>query len=78
MDTEKTTTEYEISFLAKGQEGVDSVRTLVQNAGITIDQEQEVREMRLAYPIQKETSAMFGFWRIHATHEDVHTVRVLK
>ena len=74
MDTDQTTTEYEISFLAKGQEGVASVRTLMQDAGITIDQEQEVREMRLAYPIQKETSAMFGFWRVHATHEAIKKI----
>ncbi len=74
MDTDQTTTEYEISFLVKGQEGVASVRTLIQNAGITIDQEQEVREMRLAYPIQKETSAMFGFWRVHATHETIQKI----
>lgn len=51
---------YEISFLSKSENGAAVLVSHIKSAGGEIIHEGNIKEMKLAYPIKKETSAYFG------------------
>jgi len=61
MTEEKTVKPYEISFLLKGEEDVALVIKKLSQNGAEIINEGQVSYIRLAYPINKEESAYFGY-----------------
>ena len=58
MLTEKK--QYEISYLARTETDKDAVLAALNGAGADNFQEGRVTEIKLAYPIKKQTSALFG------------------
>jgi ribosomal protein S6 len=54
--------DYEISFLTKEESSPDEVRKLLLRSGAEILLEGPVEKIALAYKIEKESSAYFGFF----------------
>ena len=62
METEdQKINNYEISFLANTSEDVSAIRSLLSDLKAEIITEGPVSEIQLAYPIEKKTSASFGY-----------------
>ncbi len=52
---------YEISFLVKDLSGKEAILKVLSNIGAEIESEGKFSEIKLAYPINKQLTAMFGF-----------------
>ncbi len=53
--------DYEIAFLVKSEEGVSAISSVLAEVGAIIAVGAKPAELRLAYPIEKASSALFGF-----------------
>jgi len=53
--------EYELSFLLKNEEGINALQSVLSRFGCEVTSQSEIKRTVLAYPIKKETSALFGF-----------------
>jgi ribosomal protein S6 len=62
---------YEISFLAKSEAGKDDVMKALADIDAEITNEGRFSEMRLAYPVEKQTVAYFGFVYFMALAEKI-------
>jgi len=69
---------YEISYLAKTEAGKDDVMKALADIDAEITNEGRFSEMKLAYPVNKQTVANFGFFyfessadKIPALHESL-------
>ena len=71
MEEIKDTTTYEIGFLLRSEEGLSFIKRLLQEQGAEISYESPLKQMSLAYPIEKQTSALFGFIHFSAQSESV-------
>lgn len=58
---EKKNRSYEISFLLRSEEDVQTVVRHLSDRGAEIVAEGAVEKIRLAYPIEKENEAFFGY-----------------
>ncbi len=72
---EKTKKSYEISYLLNPNEGSDLMSNLLKDIGLEIISDGGVTEMRLAYPVKKETRANFGYLHFGAESEAVNKLR---
>mgnify|MGYP001612390531 CR=1 FL=1 len=72
---EKTKKSYEISYLLNPNEGSDLMSNLLKNMGLEIMSDGGITEMRLAYPVKKETRANFGYLHFGAEPEAVNSLR---
>lgn len=61
MDTELNKKEYELSFLSKTEEGSREVLETIKSQGGEVSFESPVNKISLAYKIEKESSAFFGY-----------------
>jgi ribosomal protein S6 len=66
---------YEISYLLNPNEGTDLMSNLLKDMGLEIINDGGVTEIRLAYPIKKETRANFGYLHFGAEPEVVNKLR---
>jgi len=77
MTDEKDTKQYEMSFLLKEEGDAPVVKKFVKDLGGEIEFESPASKIALAYPVQKETGAYFGYIHFsmepaeisHLTHE---------
>lgn len=53
---------YELAFLAKTEDGAETVLKLLKGSGAGIDLEGQVVKMPLAYPVEKEREAYFCYF----------------
>ena len=53
--------EYELSFLLKAENGREALEKAILDNGGKITYREPLKEVRLAYPIQKHETAYFGF-----------------
>jgi len=67
----ETKKQYEISFLLKGEGSSETVADLLKKSGMEIVSEGRINEIKLAYPIAKESSARFGCVVFSAFPEDI-------
>jgi ribosomal protein S6 len=65
-DTGKLTKEYDIGFLVRKEEDIPAVRRMVEQHGGAVVADFRAKKLALAYPIQKETEAVFVFGRFAA------------
>ena len=72
---ETTRRAYEISYLLKAEEDIGVIMNLLSQLGAEILNEGAVSEMRLAYPIKKETRAYFGYLHFNLDSELVVKLR---
>lgn len=63
---EENKKEYEISFLLKSADLVSEIDNSLKSAGAKISERGQIKEVRLAYPIQKHHSGFFGFYFFEA------------
>ena len=61
MDGEKDTKLYEMSYLLKNEGDVSVVGKFIKDLGGEIEFESPASKIVLAYPVQKEESAYFGY-----------------
>lgn len=61
---EQAKKEYEISFLVREEGGAEAVRILIVRHGGEIINASPMRRITLAYTIERETQAYFGFFRV--------------
>ncbi|MBI3274237.1 MAG: 30S ribosomal protein S6 [Candidatus Colwellbacteria bacterium] len=61
MMEDKLRREYEISFLLRQEEDLEVIPKVLLELGANIVTKNAVSEIRLAYPIGKETRAYFGY-----------------
>ena len=73
METEKNT--YEISFLARTEEGAGTVLKHLNQVGADITNTQQIEQINLAYPIKKHNSAYLGCVHFALQPTDVVTFR---
>ncbi|MCR4260971.1 MAG: 30S ribosomal protein S6 [Candidatus Colwellbacteria bacterium] len=73
METEKKT--YEISFLARTEEGAGTVLKHLNQVGADITNTQQIEQINLAYPIKKHNSAYLGCVHFALQPTDVVTLR---
>lgn len=66
---------YEISYLLNPNEGSDLMSSIIKDMGLEIISEGGVTEMRLAYPVKKETRANFGYLHFGAEPEVINKLR---
>lgn len=64
--------EYELSFLLRNEEGINTLQSVFSRFGYEITSQSEIKRIVLAYPIKKETSALFGYVYFMASPETVH------
>jgi len=62
MDTEPRTKEYEIAFLLRDEKGLDLVREAVRRGEGEMILENPGERIALAYKIEKESAAHFGYF----------------
>ena len=60
-DKEKLTKEYEIGVLVRKEEDLPEVRRAVEQHGGVMTADFRAKKIALAYPIEKESEAMFAF-----------------
>lgn len=70
MNDDKKISTYEISFLANSLEDASAVKDLLQKLQAEIVNEGPISEIQLAYPIEKKTSAVFGYIHFNLAAED--------
>lgn len=70
MNDDKKISTYEISFLANSLEDASVVKDLLQKLQAEIVNEGPISEIQLAYPIEKKTSAVFGYIHFKLPAED--------
>lgn len=61
MDIEQTKKAYEVGFIARNEAGAQAVSRALKAAGAEISFEGPVSRVALAYDIEKETQADFGY-----------------
>lgn len=66
---------YEISYLLNPNEGSGLMSNLLKDMGMEITSDGGVNEIRLAYPVKKETRANFGYLHFGAETETVNKLR---
>lgn len=71
MEEIKETTVYEIGFLLRNEEGLSFIKRLLAEQGAEISYESPLKQMTLAYPIEKQTGALFGFIHFSAQSENL-------
>lgn len=76
MEEIKDTTTYEIGFLLRNEEGRSFIKRLLEEQGAEIVYESPLKQMSLAYPIEKQTSALFGF--IHFSAQRTSVSKILR
>ena len=57
---------YEISFLVKDEKGGEEILKLLKRSGADVALEGTFERIPLAYPIEKETAAFFGYFHFRA------------
>lgn len=62
---------YEVAFLAKSLEEEKALTELIKQYRGSVLQKGAFQEIKLAYPIKKQTSAYFGYLRFEFLPEDV-------
>ncbi|OGY59066.1 MAG: hypothetical protein A3E61_01480 [Candidatus Colwellbacteria bacterium RIFCSPHIGHO2_12_FULL_43_12] len=72
---EKTLKAYEISYLLKTEDEVSFVVKLLSDLGAEIVNETTPAEIRLAYPIKKETRAYFGYLHFNLDPELIEKLK---
>ncbi len=65
------TNSYEISFLVSASEGAEAIKNLLSSLKAEIITEGPVSEIQLAYPIDKKTSAFFGYTHFKLATQDI-------
>ena len=73
MKTEKSI--YEISFLARTEEGVGAVLKHLKQVGAEVTSEQQIEQINLAYPIKKHNSAYLGCIHFALQGEEVEALK---
>ena len=73
METEKNT--YEISFLARTEEGAGTVLRYLSQVGADVTGEQRIEQINLAYPIKKHSSAYLGCIHFALKPGEVETLK---
>jgi ribosomal protein S6 len=63
--------QYEVSFLLRKEEDVPKLVKNLEEAGAQIIERGRVSEIRLAYPVRKERSALFGYIIFEAPAEKI-------
>ncbi len=76
MEEIKDTTTYEIGFLLRNEEGLSFIKRLLAEQEAEILYESPLKQMSLAYPIEKQTSALFGF--IHFSAQSTAVPKILR
>ncbi len=69
MDQNEDKKEYELSFLLRNEEGIAALQGMLTKFGCVPTSQSEIKRIVLAYPIKKETSALFGYVYFMATPE---------
>ena len=67
--------EYELAFLLTSEETLDFLLAALKKHTITPSYQSPVNQIRLAYPIQKNDSAFFGFFHFEALPETILKVK---
>lgn len=62
---------YEISFLVKDESSAQKIATLIRQHGGEVSFESPVRNLALAYKINKEANANFGYFHFEMTPEEL-------
>ncbi len=65
---------YELSFLLKNSEGADAVLSVLSQYGAEVFHKGNLTETRLAYPIRKQSQALFGFVHFRALPDTVEKI----
>lgn len=65
---------YEIAFLAKDSEGEKAIADLINQHKGNIFQKSPLKEVKLAYPINKQTSAYFGYIQFEILPDNIGKV----
>ncbi|TSC81645.1 MAG: 30S ribosomal protein S6 [Parcubacteria group bacterium Gr01-1014_20] len=65
---------YEISFLVNDEAGAQKIASLIRQHGGAISFESPIRNLALAYKINKETNANFGYFHFEMTPEELPTL----
>lgn len=74
MRDEDDKKEYELSFLSKTEEGPRQVLDIIKNQGGEISFESPVNKITLAYKIEKESAAFFGYIFFSALPRDIKPI----
>lgn len=72
---ETTKRAYEISYLLKAEEDVGVIVRLLSDLGAEIINEGTISEIKLSYPIKKETRACFGYIHFNLDTELVEKLK---
>jgi len=63
--------EYEIAFLVKEEQDAQNIKQDALRLGFSITEQGETKRITLAYPIEKEQGAWFGFFRATAASDAI-------
>ena len=66
------TKEYELGFLLKDEQGITAILALLNKLSCNVSFQSDIRRMTLAYPIKKETGALFGFILFSGMPDVIH------
>ncbi len=73
--------QYQLAFLvspnlnqSETEDFLKKIESLIQKGG-EISQKEELKKIRLAYPIQKEKEAFFGFFEFKTTAEEIEILK---
>lgn len=70
-DKEETLREYEIAFLLKEEGDLEALKGLLKQHGATFSFESPLKKVALAYKIEKQEVAHFGFLRFTAPADQI-------
>ncbi len=72
---EGSTKKYEISFLSVGESGGDEISRLLESSGAIISVSSAANRIKLAYPIEKEVFAYFGYVIFSVDPENIKKIK---
>lgn len=75
QEDEKEKKDYEVSFLAREEKGGGEVLHLLTQSGAEVFLEGPLEHITLAYKIQKEPSAYFGYFHFRISPEGIKPLR---
>ena len=65
---------YELSFILKNKEGESSIESLLNQYSAEVSYKSPVIDMRLAYPIKKQSQAYFGYLQFRVMPDSVDKI----
>lgn len=65
---------YELAFVLKGQDAEATLMRVLESHRVMFEHKQQPREIKLAYPIKKQKSGLFGWYQFRVAGSEIEPI----